>query len=75
VLNQMDEPEKYSTYFLKVDKVKFKQMVVPGDTILFKMEMTEPIRHGIVTMFGQAFVGNKVVMEGEVTAQIVKNKE
>ncbi len=75
VLNQVDEPEKYSTYFLKVDKVKFKQMVVPGDTILFKMELTQPIRHGIVTMFGQAFVGNKVVMEGEVTAQIVKNKE
>ncbi|MBA7541980.1 hypothetical protein ES705_34296 [subsurface metagenome] len=50
-------------------------MVVPGETILFKMEMTEPVRHGIVTMFGQAFVGNKVVMEGEVTAQIVKNKE
>jgi UDP-3-O-[3-hydroxymyristoyl] N-acetylglucosamine deacetylase/3-hydroxyacyl-[acyl-carrier-protein] dehydratase len=74
VLSKMDEPEKYSTYFLKVDKVKFKRMVVPGDTILFKMELTEPMRRGIVTMFAQAFVGNKVVMEGEIMAQVVKNK-
>lgn len=74
VLKQVDEPHKYSTYFLKIDKVKFKQKVVPGDTVLFKLEMTEPIRRGIVQMYGQAFAGGKLVAEGELTAQIVKNK-
>ncbi|MDX9930278.1 MAG: bifunctional UDP-3-O-[3-hydroxymyristoyl] N-acetylglucosamine deacetylase/3-hydroxyacyl-ACP dehydratase [Bacteroidales bacterium] len=74
VLNSVDEPEKYSTYFLKIDRVKFKSKVVPGDTVLFKMEMTEPVRRGIVMMFGQAFVDGKLVAEGELTAQIVKNK-
>ena len=74
VLNGVDEPEKYSTYFLKIDKVKFKNKVVPGDTVILKMELTDIIRRGIVTMFGQAFVGNKLVIEGELTAQVVKNK-
>jgi UDP-3-O-[3-hydroxymyristoyl] N-acetylglucosamine deacetylase / 3-hydroxyacyl-[acyl-carrier-protein] dehydratase len=74
VLNTVEEPEKYSTYFLKIDKLKFKHKVVPGDTIILKMELTDLIRRGIVTMFGQAFVGNKLVLEGEMTAQIVKNK-
>ncbi len=74
VLSTVAEPEKYSTYFLKIDKLKFKQKVVPGDTIILKMELTDLIRRGIVTMFGQAFVGNKLVLEGEMTAQIVKNK-
>jgi UDP-3-O-[3-hydroxymyristoyl] N-acetylglucosamine deacetylase/3-hydroxyacyl-[acyl-carrier-protein] dehydratase len=57
-----------------VDKVKFKQKVIPGDTLIFKMEMTEPMRRGIVSMFGQAFVGNKLVMEGEMMAQVIRNK-
>jgi UDP-3-O-[3-hydroxymyristoyl] N-acetylglucosamine deacetylase / 3-hydroxyacyl-[acyl-carrier-protein] dehydratase len=74
VLSTVEEPEKYSTYFLKIDKLKFKQKVVPGDTIILKMELTDLIRRGIVTMFGQAFVGNKLVLEGEMTAQVVKNK-
>jgi UDP-3-O-[3-hydroxymyristoyl] N-acetylglucosamine deacetylase/3-hydroxyacyl-[acyl-carrier-protein] dehydratase len=74
VLSTVEEPEKYSTYFLKIDKLKFKHKVVPGDTIILKMELTDLIRRGIVTMFGQAFVGNKLVLEGEMTAQIVKNK-
>jgi UDP-3-O-[3-hydroxymyristoyl] N-acetylglucosamine deacetylase/3-hydroxyacyl-[acyl-carrier-protein] dehydratase len=74
VLKTVDEPEKYSTYFLKIDKVKFKQKVVPGDTVLFKLEMTEPVRRGIVQMYGQAFAGGKLVAEGELTAQIVKNR-
>ncbi|MBE0676421.1 MAG: bifunctional UDP-3-O-[3-hydroxymyristoyl] N-acetylglucosamine deacetylase/3-hydroxyacyl-ACP dehydratase, partial [Bacteroidales bacterium] len=74
VLNAVEEPERYSTYFLKIDKVKFKQKVVPGDTVLFKLEMTEPIRRGIVQMYGQAFVSGKLVAEGELTAQIIKNK-
>jgi UDP-3-O-[3-hydroxymyristoyl] N-acetylglucosamine deacetylase / 3-hydroxyacyl-[acyl-carrier-protein] dehydratase len=74
VLNTVEEPEKYSTYFVKIDKVKFKQKVVPGDTVILKMELADIIRRGIVTMFGQAFVGNKLVVEGELTAQIIKNK-
>jgi len=74
VLSKVEDPENYSTYFLKVDKVKFKQKVIPGDTLIFKMEMTEPMRRGIVSMFGQAFVGNKLVMEGEMMAQVIRNK-
>ena len=74
VLNNVEEPEKYSTYFLKIDKVKFKQKVVPGDTVILKMELNDIVRRGIVTMYGQAFVGNKLVVEGELTAQIIKNK-
>lgn len=74
VLSGLEEPEKYSTYFLKIDKLKFKHKVVPGDTVILKMELTEPMRRGIVTMFGQAFVGNNLVVEGEMTAQLIKNK-
>jgi UDP-3-O-[3-hydroxymyristoyl] N-acetylglucosamine deacetylase/3-hydroxyacyl-[acyl-carrier-protein] dehydratase len=74
ILSSVDKPEKYSTYFLKIDKLKFKAKVVPGDTIILKMELTDIMRRGIVTMFGQAFVGNKLVLEGEMTAQVVKNK-
>jgi UDP-3-O-[3-hydroxymyristoyl] N-acetylglucosamine deacetylase/3-hydroxyacyl-[acyl-carrier-protein] dehydratase len=74
VLSTVDEPEKYSTYFLKIDKLKFKHKVVPGDTIILKMELVEPLRRGIVIMFGQAFVGNHLVAEGEMTAQVIKNK-
>lgn len=74
-LNTVPDPENYLTYFLKIDKVRFKKKVVPGDTLLFKLELKAPIRRGIVTMSGQAFVGEQVVMEGELTAQITKNKE
>jgi len=74
ILSTVDEPEKYSTYFLKIDKLKFKHKVVPGDTLILKMELMEPIRRGIVIMYGQAFVGNHLVAEGEMTAQVIKNK-
>lgn len=74
VLNSVDEPERYSTYFLKIDNVKFRQKVVPGDTLLFRAELLAPIRRGISTMKGYAFVGEKVVCEAEFMAQIVKNK-
>jgi len=74
VLSGLEEPEKYSTYFLKIDKLKFKHKVVPGDTVILKMELAESMRRGIVTMFGQAFVGNNLVVEGEMTAQVIKNK-
>jgi UDP-3-O-[3-hydroxymyristoyl] N-acetylglucosamine deacetylase/3-hydroxyacyl-[acyl-carrier-protein] dehydratase len=74
VLSSVEEPEKYSTYFLKIDKLKFKQKVIPGDTVILKMEYADFMRRGIATMFGQAFVGGKLVLEGEMTAQVVKNK-
>ena len=74
VLRNVAEPEKYSTYFLKIDKLKFKHKVVPGDTVILKMEMIEPLRRGIVAMYGQAFVGNTLVVEGEMVAQVIKNK-
>ncbi|MEE9440128.1 MAG: bifunctional UDP-3-O-[3-hydroxymyristoyl] N-acetylglucosamine deacetylase/3-hydroxyacyl-ACP dehydratase [Saprospiraceae bacterium] len=71
-LTNVDNPEDWLTYFLKMDNVKFKQMVVPGDTIILKMELITPIRRGIVHMQGTAYVGNKIVSEGELTAQIIK---
>lgn len=74
ILSTVDEPEKYSTYFLKIDKLKFKHKVVPGDTLILKMELIEPLRRGIVSMYGQAFVGNHLVVEGEMVAQVIKNK-
>lgn len=67
-----DPNEKYDTYFLKLDKVKFKQKVVPGDTMILRMELAEPVRRGIVRMYGTVYVGKKIVSEGELTAQIVK---
>lgn len=74
VLSQVEEPERWSTYFLKIDGVKFRQKVVPGDTLLFRVELLAPIRHGISTMKGYMFVGDHVVSEATFTAQIVKNK-
>jgi UDP-3-O-[3-hydroxymyristoyl] N-acetylglucosamine deacetylase/3-hydroxyacyl-[acyl-carrier-protein] dehydratase len=73
-LSTVDEPEKWLTYFLKMDGVKFKHKVVPGDTLVFKLRLTQPIRRGIVQMRGEAFVGDKLVTEAELMAQIVKEK-
>jgi UDP-3-O-[3-hydroxymyristoyl] N-acetylglucosamine deacetylase/3-hydroxyacyl-[acyl-carrier-protein] dehydratase len=66
---------KYSTYFIRIDNVKFRKKVVPGDTLIFKLTLTSPIRRGIATMKGVTYVGDKVVAEGEFMAQIVKQKE
>ena len=74
ILNTVDEPERYSTYFMKIDGVKFRQKVVPGDTLIFRVELLAPMRRGISSMKGYVFVGEKVVCEAEFTAQIVKNK-
>ncbi len=74
VLSGLDEPERYSTYFLKIDNVKFRSKVVPGDTIIFKVEFSSEVRRGIATMRGLAFVGDKIVSEADFTAQIIKNK-
>ena len=74
VLNTLDEPERWSTYFMKIDDVKFRQKVVPGDTLLFRVELLQPVRHGVSSMKGYMFVGDHVVAEATFTAQIVKNK-
>ena len=74
VLNSVEEPHRYSTYFLKIDNVKFRQKVVPGDTLIFRLELLTPIRRGCAYMKGLAFVGEKVVCEAEFMAQIIKNK-
>jgi len=74
VLSNVDEPECYSTYFIKIDKVKFKRKVVPGDTLVFRLELIAPIRRGIVNMRAEAFVNGTIAAEGELIAQIVKNK-
>ncbi|MBO4850261.1 MAG: bifunctional UDP-3-O-[3-hydroxymyristoyl] N-acetylglucosamine deacetylase/3-hydroxyacyl-ACP dehydratase [Prevotella sp.] len=74
VLNTVESPELYSTYFMKIDDVKFRQKIVPGDTLLFKVELLHPLRHGISSMKGYMFVGDIVVAEATFTAQIVKNK-
>ena len=74
VLGTVPDPENYSTYFLKIDKVKFKRKVIPGDTLIIKVDLLEPIRRGIALVFAEIFVGNKLAMEGELMAQIVKYK-
>ena len=72
LLSTVPDPENYLTYFMKIDKVKFKQKVLPGDTLIFKSELISPIRRGICQMFGQAYVGEKLVMEAELMAQMKK---
>ena len=74
VLNTVDEPERYSTYFMKIDNVKFRQKVVPGDTLIFHLSLMTEIRRGCAVMKGYAFVGDKIVTEAEFMAQIIKNK-
>ena len=74
VLVDLDEPERYSTYFLKIDNVKFRHKVVPGDTLIIRVELMSELRRGIATMRGLVFIGDKVVAEADFMAQIVKNK-
>lgn len=74
VLNSVPDPENYLTYFMKIDNVKFKSKVVPGDTLIFKLELLSPIRRGICHMKGTTYVGDKIATEGELMAQIVKVK-
>ena len=71
-LSMQEDPSNWDTYFIKIDNTKFKNKVVPGDTMLLKMELMGPIRRGIVQMYGTAYVGDKIASEGELTAQIVK---
>jgi len=73
-LSTVDEPEDYLTYFLKIDKAKFKNKVVPGDTLVFRLELITPIRRGVCYMKAVAYVGDKIAAEGELMAQIIKAK-
>lgn len=73
-LSSVPDPENYLTFFMKINNVKFKQQVVPGDTLIFKLDLITPIRRGIVHMQGNAYANNKLVTEAELMAQIVKTK-
>jgi UDP-3-O-[3-hydroxymyristoyl] N-acetylglucosamine deacetylase/3-hydroxyacyl-[acyl-carrier-protein] dehydratase len=73
-LSKVDEPEFYSTYFMKINNVKFKQKVLPGDTLVFELTLMSPIRRGLVEMAGKAYVNGKLVMEAEMLAQVIKDK-
>ncbi|TVR79958.1 MAG: bifunctional UDP-3-O-[3-hydroxymyristoyl] N-acetylglucosamine deacetylase/3-hydroxyacyl-ACP dehydratase [Saprospirales bacterium] len=75
VLSNVDNPQEWDTYFLKIDNAKFKYKVVPGDTLILKLELLSPIRRGICHMFGSAYVGDRLVSEGELTAQIIKRNK
>jgi UDP-3-O-[3-hydroxymyristoyl] N-acetylglucosamine deacetylase/3-hydroxyacyl-[acyl-carrier-protein] dehydratase len=72
ILSTVEDPENYGTYFLKIDNTKFKDKVVPGDTLIMKLELIEPVRRGLCMMRGRAWVGEKLVCESEMMAQIVK---
>ena len=74
-LHSVQDPGNWDTYFLKIENTKFKSKVVPGDTLILKMELLEPIRRGIVHMQGTAYVGSKIVSEGELTAQIIRRNK
>lgn len=74
VLSQLEEPEKHLTYFMKMDKVKFRKMVVPGDTLVFDLSFATPYRRGIAHMVGKAYVNNELVAEAEMMAKIEKVK-
>jgi UDP-3-O-[3-hydroxymyristoyl] N-acetylglucosamine deacetylase/3-hydroxyacyl-[acyl-carrier-protein] dehydratase len=74
-LSQVPDPEFYSTYFMKIDAVKFKQKVIPGDTIVFKLVLESPIRRGLVNMRGIAYVNGKEVCEAIMLAQVIKDKQ
>jgi UDP-3-O-[3-hydroxymyristoyl] N-acetylglucosamine deacetylase/3-hydroxyacyl-[acyl-carrier-protein] dehydratase len=73
-LSKVEDPHLYSTYFMKIDNVKFKHKVLPGDTLVFELSLLSPIRRGLVEMGGKAYVNGKVVMEADMLAQIVKDK-
>ena len=75
VLSNVPDPENYSTYFMKIDGVKFKRKVVPGDTLQFEIHLLEPIRRGVALVEATAFVGETLACEAAMMAQVVKNKK
>ena len=74
VLKDVPDPENYSTYFAKIDDVKFRGMVVPGDTLIIKLRVTEPLRRTFVKMDGEIYVGKTLVSSASMMAQVIKNK-
>jgi UDP-3-O-[3-hydroxymyristoyl] N-acetylglucosamine deacetylase/3-hydroxyacyl-[acyl-carrier-protein] dehydratase len=74
VLNTVNDPENWDTYFLKIDNAKFKNKVIPGDTLIMKLELLSPIRRGLCEMRGIGFVGNKVVVEADLVARIQRKE-
>lgn len=74
VLSQYEDPENYLTYFMKIDNVKFRKMVVPGDTVVFEVTYLSPFRRGVAHMKGKAFVNGELVTEAEMMAKIDKVK-
>jgi UDP-3-O-[3-hydroxymyristoyl] N-acetylglucosamine deacetylase/3-hydroxyacyl-[acyl-carrier-protein] dehydratase len=74
-LSKVEEPHLYSTYFMKINNVKFKQKVLPGDSVVFELKLMSAIRRGLVEMSGTAYVNGKVVAEAEMLAQVIKDKE
>ena len=74
VLNTVSDPENYLTYLLKIDNVRYKQQVVPGDTLIFKLDLMSPIRRGICQMHAKAYTNGKLASEAEIMAQILKVK-
>ena len=74
-LRDVDDPSKYSTYFAKIDNAKFKRKVVPGDVLVMRLKITEPLRRTLMCMHGEAYVGNHLACECDMMAQIIKNKE
>lgn len=73
-LDKVEEPHLYSTYFMKIDNVRFKAKIIPGDTIVFELKLLSPIRRGLVQMAGKAYVNGKLVAEAEMLAQVIKDK-
>ena len=74
VLKDLEEPERYSTYFAKIDNTKFKKKVVPGDVLVLKLTMTQPLRRSIAYMHGEAYIGDTLACESDLVAQVIKNK-
>jgi UDP-3-O-[3-hydroxymyristoyl] N-acetylglucosamine deacetylase/3-hydroxyacyl-[acyl-carrier-protein] dehydratase len=74
-LNNYGDAENYNTYFIKIDKARFKHRVVPGDTLILKLELINPIRRGICEMRATAYVGNKITTEAELVAQIIRKEK
>jgi UDP-3-O-[3-hydroxymyristoyl] N-acetylglucosamine deacetylase/3-hydroxyacyl-[acyl-carrier-protein] dehydratase len=72
ILSKVEDPHNYNTYFMKIDNAKFKDKVIPGDTLIFRLDLIGPIRRGICVMKGSAFVGDKLVAEAELMAQVIK---
>ena len=74
ILSTVEKPENYLTFFMKIDNAKFKQKVIPGDTIIFKLSLISPIRRGLCHMHGIGFVNDKIVVEADLLAQIAPKK-